>query len=166
LLEKISNASAVKTEQSENTEKTSKNKRKKILKAGLGDVILKEPLTVKNPANKNQAYFSDIPRSLNSKTQNKKRIRIKYTKLYEITELPDKFSIPTYCTPKTPPNMDKIHINPRRESVDKLELVNNYTVLNKEKSIEFVGGANRLRNQPESRFSMCKNAIRIVFLRW
>lgn len=157
----MSIASAVISKQFENTVKTPTNKRKKIQKLGSRDVLLKEPLAVKNSANKNQTHFSDRSRSLNSKTQHTGRIRIKYTKLYELTEIPDRSSILTCCTPKTLLNMDEIYINPPEKTVDKLVLVNSYTVLNKENNVQFIGRENHLctSKQPvvtsQSKFLMC-----------
>jgi hypothetical protein len=114
----------VKINKCENILKTSKNYRKKAskIRSGTEDISL-----VKRIVDKNETNSSLSLGGLHSKKQELRKSRIKYTKLYELTEIPDRANIHT-CQISS--NVHKMLISPQRKSVDKPLLLKKYTLNN------------------------------------
>lgn len=130
-IEKTATATDVKIKkQPDDLPKTSKNFRKKMSKicSGLEDVSL-----VERTAEQDQTNSMAKPRD--SKTQKTRKSRIMYTKLYDLSEIPDKSNIRAGCTPRSS-NVEEIHIIPGEKCVDEPQLINCHTVLNDEKIVK------------------------------
>lgn len=118
----------VKINQFENSFKTSKNYRKKMFKicSGIEDISL-----VKRIVDKNETNASLNPKGVHLKSQKSRKSRIKYTKLYELTEIPDRSNIHTYYKP-TSSNVHKMLVSPQENFVDKPSFVKCYTISSNE----------------------------------
>jgi hypothetical protein len=112
--------------------KKSKNQRKKMSKGCSSlDVISNESMSIKSATKENKTNFSDPSKTFNNETRNSGRRRIKYTKLYELTEIPEKCDIHSSFSPISS-KVQENYVSPEEETVYRPELVNScITVMNK-----------------------------------
>jgi hypothetical protein len=83
----------------------------------------------------NKTNFNTISKSFNWKTQKSGKKQIKYTKLYDLTELLERPNIYVCHTSRSSSAQEK-HANPQRESINRPKLVNTCIIVMNKRTVD------------------------------